>query len=295
MKEQRRVELIESAIKLFAHKGFHFTSVQDIVDDCGISKGAFYNFFSSKEALHIAIFQYYFEEVNVRLTEIDKQTVSPREKLLRQIRAPFEHTAEQKEFFVVYLREQSFSINKELQTFMEEIKMESLNRYYKYLKAIYGEEVAPFLSDIILLIEGLSNSYLVAMLFHDLEINIQQIPIFILNRVDDVVKAFNQAELPVTTGNASFRLLINGSFDRINEIEKTAALLNDIAEQLAVMEIDEKNKAGLLTVIEYLQAELKEPKLNKYIFQGMLANLKEIPTFDFHRKKIANLMDVQVL
>lgn len=295
MKEQRRIELIESAIRLFAQKGFHFTSVQDIVDDCNISKGAFYNYFPSKEALHIAIFQYYFEEVNIRLAEIDKLAVEPREKLLRQIRAPFEHTAEQKEFFVIYLREQSFSINKELQTFIEEIKMKSLGRYDKYLKEIYGVEIAPYLSDIILLMEGLTNSYLVAMLFHDMEVNIEQIPKFILRRVDEVVAAFYEGEPVVTTGTSTFPYIANGPFDEIDEIKKATAIFIEMVDLLDTLDMEEQRKTGLLSVIEFLKVELEKPELNKYIFQGMLANLKEIPSFDIYREKIANIMDVQLL
>lgn len=49
MKARKQEEIIESAIKLFAENGFTNTSIQEIVNDCGISKGAFYNYFPSKE------------------------------------------------------------------------------------------------------------------------------------------------------------------------------------------------------------------------------------------------------
>ena len=92
-----------------------------------MSKGAFYNYFASKEELHIAIFQYYFEQMSTRIKEIDNtEHLNPREKMKEQLSVPFEQLNKQKEFFTVYMREQSFSINKELREFMEKTKYETL-------------------------------------------------------------------------------------------------------------------------------------------------------------------------
>ncbi len=49
--EVRRNEILDAAQQLFTLKGYDQTSVQDILDAAGISKGAFYHYFSSKEEL----------------------------------------------------------------------------------------------------------------------------------------------------------------------------------------------------------------------------------------------------
>lgn len=56
---KRRILIIEKSSELFAENGFAATSVQDITDACGISKGAFYLSFKSKESLLFAIFEYF--------------------------------------------------------------------------------------------------------------------------------------------------------------------------------------------------------------------------------------------
>ena len=66
-------------------------------------------------------------------------------------------------------------------------------------------------------------------------------------------------------------------------------------EQLEDMNLSVEQKNGLASVIDFLAGELKKPNLEKYVFQGMLANLKEIKEFDIYRKKIATLLDVQLL
>lgn len=47
----RREQLIECAARLFAERGYHPTSVSDIVEELGVGKGVFYWYFSSKEEL----------------------------------------------------------------------------------------------------------------------------------------------------------------------------------------------------------------------------------------------------
>ena len=48
-------KIISSAIKLFSIRGFNAASVDDICADAGISKGAFYHHFKSKQELFLAL------------------------------------------------------------------------------------------------------------------------------------------------------------------------------------------------------------------------------------------------
>ncbi len=52
---QRRSQLLDVATRLFADRGYHQTSVSDVVTGCGVGKGVFYWYFESKEALFVAI------------------------------------------------------------------------------------------------------------------------------------------------------------------------------------------------------------------------------------------------
>ena len=47
----RREELLDTALRLFAERGYHDTSVQAITDAAAVAKGLFYHYFSSKEDL----------------------------------------------------------------------------------------------------------------------------------------------------------------------------------------------------------------------------------------------------
>jgi len=49
--QERREQLIVCAARLFAERGYHPTSVADIVAALGVGKGVFYWYFTSKEEL----------------------------------------------------------------------------------------------------------------------------------------------------------------------------------------------------------------------------------------------------
>lgn len=59
----RRQNVIDTAHKLFIDKGYQATSIQDILDGAGISKGTFYNYFPSKGELFIAIFRSFYTKI----------------------------------------------------------------------------------------------------------------------------------------------------------------------------------------------------------------------------------------
>jgi AcrR family transcriptional regulator len=54
---QTRSELVDAAERLFSEQGFHATSVDQVADDAGYTKGAVYSNFVSKEDLFLAVYE----------------------------------------------------------------------------------------------------------------------------------------------------------------------------------------------------------------------------------------------
>jgi TetR/AcrR family transcriptional regulator, transcriptional repressor of aconitase len=53
--QSRRRQIMDAAIRCFAREGFHRTTMQDIVRETGLSAGAIYRYFKSKEDIVAAI------------------------------------------------------------------------------------------------------------------------------------------------------------------------------------------------------------------------------------------------
>src|SRR5690606_9372524 len=61
-REVRRSEIVDCAMRLFIERGYDGTSINQIIGRAGISKGAFYHHFESKEDLIEALAARYAEE-----------------------------------------------------------------------------------------------------------------------------------------------------------------------------------------------------------------------------------------
>jgi AcrR family transcriptional regulator len=66
---ERRREILDAAQRMIYTRGYEAMSVQDLLDELGISKGAFYHYYDSKQAL--------LEAFVVRLTEEGVRQIAP--------------------------------------------------------------------------------------------------------------------------------------------------------------------------------------------------------------------------
>lgn len=81
--EERRREIVDTAARLFAQKGYGQCSVNDILNAIGIAKGTFYHYFKSKEEVLDAVIGHSLDIIMERVGEVLHNTaLSPEDKLL---------------------------------------------------------------------------------------------------------------------------------------------------------------------------------------------------------------------
>ncbi len=71
-KEARRAQILQAAVRCFARRGYYATTIEDLVEETGLSRGALYLYFPSKEAIYLAISEQWNcgmqEAIQARLT-----------------------------------------------------------------------------------------------------------------------------------------------------------------------------------------------------------------------------------
>lgn len=77
----RRTELIEVATKLFLDRGFHNTSIRDIVRACSFNIASLYMYVSSKEDILYLVAQELMNDISRELEETKLSKTSPRRSL----------------------------------------------------------------------------------------------------------------------------------------------------------------------------------------------------------------------
>jgi AcrR family transcriptional regulator len=62
--ERSRAQILEAALKLFSHHGYGATSVRDIAEAAGVSKGNVYHHFPDKETIFRELLNQYFQAMS---------------------------------------------------------------------------------------------------------------------------------------------------------------------------------------------------------------------------------------
>jgi AcrR family transcriptional regulator len=80
-KEQRRLQIIDAAERIFFSKGFDNASMQDVADESELSKGTIYLYFSSKNELCMAIIVRSLQTIRSEFELIAQQNIKGLDKL----------------------------------------------------------------------------------------------------------------------------------------------------------------------------------------------------------------------
>jgi AcrR family transcriptional regulator len=77
----RRRAILDAAVKVFAHQGFHACRVSDIADEAGVAYGLVYHYFGSKDEVLNTLFLERWNVMLEMIREVDLQQIPVREKL----------------------------------------------------------------------------------------------------------------------------------------------------------------------------------------------------------------------
>ncbi|MFZ5810173.1 MAG: TetR/AcrR family transcriptional regulator [Chloroflexota bacterium] len=101
----KRNEVLDEARRLVFSKGYDEMSIQDILDRMNISKGAFYHYFESKQALLDAMVERMLEEADSAMSPILENTnLSALEKMRQYFNTGSRWKANQKPFLINLMR-----------------------------------------------------------------------------------------------------------------------------------------------------------------------------------------------
>ena len=84
--EDKRRQLLDAAVRVFARKGFHASRVGDIAEEAGVAHGLLYHYFKSKDQVLEAVFHENWSVLLARIASVE-ETDEPAADQLRHIAA----------------------------------------------------------------------------------------------------------------------------------------------------------------------------------------------------------------
>lgn len=134
--EERRQQIMDAALVCFARRGYHKTTMDDIVVESGLSKGTLYWYFKNKDDLFFSLVKSFFVDMRQDMDGILEQYTSATDRLraIAQELVRFFQGAE--DFFNVFF-----------EFWMQSTLSEELNEWTSNLLVQYREVLAGIIAE----------------------------------------------------------------------------------------------------------------------------------------------------
>jgi len=265
--------IMDKALELFANQGFEATSIQQITELCGISKGAFYLTFKSKDELILALIDHFMMQFTSDIDYIVINTKNDEELLYEFYYATFDSFQKHSDFAKILIKEQTQTFNEDLL-----LKIQYYNRVIEkiilsMIERLYGEEVKQTKYDLIYCIKGFMNTYSELFLFYNVPLDLNLLSESLVEKTNLLAKH--------TTVPFISQELIQMFKQPTNEEETKEQILEIMEQKIEEMEEPIEKESLIL-----LKQQLLDPTLSPAIVKGLLENIRNHP----HCKWISYLL-----
>jgi AcrR family transcriptional regulator len=98
---QREQQMLDAAVRVFSRSGYHAASMDEIAEECDVSKPMLYLYLGSKEELFAACIRREADRLIARFAEAADPSLDPGDQLFRGLTAFFAFVAEHRDSWVV--------------------------------------------------------------------------------------------------------------------------------------------------------------------------------------------------
>ncbi|ASK63972.1 hypothetical protein CFK37_18320 [Virgibacillus phasianinus] len=281
----KKRDILITAMKLFSSKDYNRTSMQEIADVCGISKGSLYVYYKSKEDLLLHILHYYFQNIEGQIILIeDDDSLSAREKFVKEIEIKLNHYIENQEFYRLQGQELSALSDKNIYRYLHQQNIAQVKWFEQYLIKIYGNHMKPYAADGAFMLLGMIKQYMELIILKQFPLPIKKVVPFLMAQIDFIAKGLlNNDHEPLMDGNLWSLYLEEASEEKVHPLKLIKEMKNQLKKQ-SIPEIKKEEAVQSLTIMEQ---ELMNMQPRSAILKGMLHNLESIEELKETRIKLA--------
>ena len=253
--------IMEKAIELFAENGFEATSVQQITEKCGISKGAFYLHFKSKDELISSLIDHFMTDMITEIEQSVNKELATEELLYNYLLVTLGEFKHKANLAKLFLKGNGFSLNQEL---LEKLQMYTGVINHILLKIVqkqFAHKNSNLHLDIVFITTGLMKSYSELFLLDHYQINLNKLCRAIEEKVLIIAE---HALISVITPD----YILQTDLQSVVTMEK---LLEQLNENIVEMAEDPLIEESLILLKEHLV----QPSLKPVLIQGLLNTIRK--------------------
>ncbi|MFD9627933.1 TetR/AcrR family transcriptional regulator [Peribacillus muralis] len=277
---ERKQLVVKYAHELFIEKGYQATSIQDILDYSSISKGTFYNYFSSKGELLKAVFLSAQEKLEKERNELlIGQNLADIEIFIKQSELQI-HSNKSSKLFSLY-EEVMISNDTELKNFITHVKFQYIHWLSKRFLDIFGVEKKPYILDCAILYSGMMHQMIhFNALAREPDFNPTEIIRYCVNRIITIFEDVSSSNVQLLEPDL-IKQWLPDCFHTQEDFH-TALLhsANDLKKVIfKLCQDNEADRVKNLKLIHFIQEEIlqnADPRI--FLIDSALLSLKSDPT-----------------
>lgn len=261
----KKQKVLVAAQRLFTEKGYSYTSVQDIIEAAKISKGTFYNYFSSKNECIIAILENASEETTLKRKEIySLQNESNLNILMEQMSIRMNVYREHNLFplMISIIHSQ----DTELRDLVKKNYMNEIKWLSKRFVDVFGKHTKEASTDCAVLALGMMQQLQHPWINQLTEMSFPQLIQFVMRRIETIINEMARTK----------DTILNNSYFELEE-EEIIITRDFICNQLEIFYVKEKDnfQQEQMEVIEFILEELSNENPRKFILKPIVFALTE--------------------
>jgi len=268
----KKALILQSAVALFAAKGYHQTTIQDIADEAGIAKGGIYFYYKSKEDLLLsAVTDYYDRMFNRAAEAAERYGRDPREGLVQQIMSQFQDLHSSTSLMSLFSRGQ-IDVNAEVRSLLVAMRGRFLVWYRDQIIVVYGPRIEPYAFDLAALLTSLIREYMGFIFMDGAALPPRRLAETIVARLDDAARGVWKGQEPPILTTAFIKAAMPGVV--VREGTDAARRLDAALDALPAL-ADEENSQRVRVAVDVLKEEAGKPFPRRVVLDGMLLLLEQ--------------------
>lgn len=268
---KRKRQIILAARKLFINKGFSNTSIMDIISEANVSKGTFYNHFSSKNACLIAILEETREEsINERIKIGINKDPSDISVLVNQI----------SQLLLISRKRNLFEIfssifgktDREIIDVLEKHLMLEVNWLAKRLVDIYGKEIKEISFECATQVFGMISATIRILMISNKQQWIQPEAVVkvVLGHTDAIIHRLLETKEIIITPDIFLSFHDEGN----EEINLKLSIIKQL--QLFNEKLTEKDSEKSVEIANFLLEELQKSDERLYVLESIFSSFIKV-------------------
>ncbi|QDQ01545.1 TetR/AcrR family transcriptional regulator [Lysinibacillus fusiformis] len=254
--------IMEKALELFSEQGFEATSVQQITERCGISKGAFYLSFKTKDELVFSMVDYFLQQFITDIDHVVRSSFTKEILLVEFYKSIFQAFKKHSASARVFFNEKIFVKKKELFHKVNTYELDMSKSIVYMLEQLYGDSLQKNKYDVMYCIKGFMKSYAQLFIFSTIPLDLDQLAKSLAEKTDIIAR---HTTIPFITEEL---------IQLVTKPREQELITKESLYQLIEQSIDMLEESIERESLELLMQQVEHTTYSRPIIKGLIENIR---------------------